>query len=228
MSHRVRAVPAVVISCLLLALAAAPASAAPRCDRFEDVLQTSPSQRTVVVRNSNYNNKDVYVACWRPTGRTRVLGEVRLDSRGNATSILGGFNFRGAWIGWGQDSHEADGTDSIRSLNLRSGASGPAVDVPSESVAGQFDGPIYSLEWPFSNLVAMTYSGRYAWVAKGKASPDGRWIDAVYAADGEGGSRRLGTAPLGAVRRIWIQNRTVFWRRGGTTRSAPLPPLELS
>lgn len=220
MSCRVRA--ALATSCLLLALAAAPAPAASGCDRFEDVIQTSPSKRTVVVRNSNYNNKDVYLACWRPTGRTRVLGEERLDSRGRATSFLGGFNFRGAWISWGQDSFASEGTDSMRSLNLRTGASGPAVDVPSESLAGPVNGPIYSLEWPFSNLVAITYSGRYAWVAKGRA-PDGKEIDAVYATVGRGGSLRLDRAPIGAVRRIWIDDGTVFWRRGGTTRSAPLP-----
>lgn len=224
MSHRARAAVAVVISSLVLVVVATQASAASRCDRFEDVIRTSPSKRTVVVRNSNRNDKIVYVACWTPTGKTRVLGEERLDSRGRATSFLGGFNFHGAWISWGQDSYEPGGTDLMRSLNLRTGASGPEVDVPSESPAGPVNGPIQSLEWPFSGLVALTYTGRYAWRAYGR-TPDGKAIDAIYSADGQGGSRRLGTAPPGAIRRVWIKNGTVFWRRGGRTRSALLPPL---
>lgn len=202
---------------------ASPAAAALRCDRTGgERIQASPSGKIVLVRNSNFEAKDRYLACWKPTGRLTRLADVPLGDAGRPAWTVTGFNFRGPWLTWALDASDEASTDSMRSLNVRAGRRGPEVDVPADALAGPANGPIQHTSEILSGLVAITVDGNYAWAVTYVRTPAGKSVDAVYAPDGSGGSRRLGVAVAGSIRRIWSRGKTVFWTSRARTYSVSL------
>lgn len=182
----------------------------------------SPSGDIEVFRNANFDNKEFWLACWRPTGAVRRIATVPVGEDGRPTRSVDGFNFRGGWVVWAEISSDPSGAASMRSANVRTGAPGTVVNSTMNAAAGRTDGPVQSTEPPASRLVAVAYSGRFAWVVVTARTPDGRLVDAVYVADGEGGSVRADAGRPGSIRRFGSRGNRAVWTRAGRQRSISL------
>lgn len=195
-----------------------------RCERGgATALQTSPSRTIVLLRNDNYESKDVYLACWRRSGRLRRLGTVRLDGQGKPRSVIGGYAFNGSWVVWGQVATQDGGRDLMRSLNVRTGRHGPVVSVPADARITPTGGPVAVLDESFRNVVAVTASGNYAWLLSGAAmTPEGRYVDAIYVPDGQGSDRLVDRGRVSSVRRFLVRGERLYWKRGGRLHSIRL------
>lgn len=206
----------------LLIPSAAPAARS--CGRAGGVaVQESPSREVVILRDQNSETRDLYLACWIPSGVTRRLATVKLDSHGRPTSTVGGFNFRGGWVCWAQVSNESSGLATMRSRNVRSGKAGPVVATTADAPAGPRNGPVVQLDGPASRLVALAPNGRFAWVVTGGVkAPDGRPVDAVYVAAGHGDSRRVDYGSLGSIDAMGAVGYMAVWRRDGRRHSVSL------
>lgn len=181
----------------------------------------SPSGDIVVFRNDNFDYKELWLACWRPTGEVRRIATVAVGEDGRPTRSVDGFNFRGGWVVWAEISTESSGAALMRSANIRTGAPGTVVKSTVSAAAGRTDGPVQDTEPPASRLVAVAYSGRFAWVVTAR-SPEGRLVDAVYVADGEGGSVRADAGKPGSIRRFGSSGNRAVWTRAGRQRSVSL------
>jgi hypothetical protein len=177
----------------------------------------------VILRDQNSDARDLYSACWAPSGVIRRLATVKLDARGRPTGVIGGFNFRGGWVCWGQVSNGTSGRATMKSRNVRSGKAGPVVATTADALAGPTDGPVVQLDGPASRLVAIAPNGRFAWaVTGGVKAPDGRPVDAVYVASRQGGSRRVDYGPLGSINAMGAMGYMAIWRRDGRRHAISL------
>jgi hypothetical protein len=174
------------------------------------------SKTAVVRRDSNYEDKDVWRACWKPTGRVRRLAVVGLDERGQSTSFLGGFVQHGAWLGWARYPTATSGGATLRTMNLRAGRRGQRVN---GAYAGNGDPGLPAIDGPLPNVDPPYYvvaaNGNLAWLVQGRDGA-GRPASAIYVADESGGSRRIALARGGSsIQRLGTRGTTLVWRSGG-------------
>ncbi|MFL5843304.1 MAG: hypothetical protein ACJ762_01340 [Solirubrobacteraceae bacterium] len=165
----------------------------------------------VVEHDTNYEDRDVWRACWKPTGRVERLAVVRLDRTGLATQTMWGFSQHGGWLAWGRYGTQDPARSALRSVNLRTGKMG-------QRVRGAFEGngaarlpatggPLPVLDPPYYALAA---NGNFGWLVQG------RHASAVYVPDGAGGSRRISIrAGSSSIRRLGTRGTQLVWTAGG-------------
>lgn len=198
--------PLLVGGLLMPAAASAKSCSVPGADRVW------LSGDIVVLRNANYVDRDVYFACWQPSGKVRRIGVARTGS--SSASTLSGFVARGSWLAWGVAGRGA--ATQLRSFNVRSGAGGLVVRRASVALADR-DGPLPVLDPPH---YAVAGNGGLGWVVT--ATVGDRSLDAIYVCDGRGGSSRVDQAPAGTLDRLRAGRNTLRWRHGGRPRSVKL------
>jgi hypothetical protein len=210
-----------VVACSVLATAAGAAS---DCDpRGGEEVQRSPSGKIAIVRNSNYEGHDLYMACWRPTGKLQPMSSDWLFAGRAAPTAIGGFNFRGPWVTWAQTSVDGTETDSMRSLNVRTGRLGPRVAADPDARAAEDHGPIQHTDGALSRMVAISRSGMYAWVVRGARTPEGKAVDALYVPR-DGSALRVDVGEVGSIQRLFFRGKYLVWIRDGKVRSVKPDP----
>jgi hypothetical protein len=176
---------------------------------------------TLVVAIVPTQRHDVYVGCLLRTGRHRAFLVVRPNLRVS-------FVTHGAWIVWERVQTTDSGqvaSASIRGVNIRTNKRSPRVDT-SAQLSGPVNGPPAQTMGDDDNLILVVGSnGYYAWVVSGPpADAGGPGVDAVYVADGHGGSVRVDLGPLDSVTRLAAHNTTVTWSNAGIHRHIRLGP----
>jgi hypothetical protein len=182
------------------------------------------TSRTAVVRvDRNYEDRDVWRACWKATGRVARLAVVPLDVKGRAIAYVAGFQQHSAWLAWGRYATRTGALSTLQSLNLRTGNAGQRVQRPlagDQTVTlGPTDGPLPNLDPPY---YALASNGSFGWLAQG-ASPTGQNSSAVYVPDGSGGSRRIALRRgSSSIQRLGTRGTTLRWTAGGRRHSYSL------
>lgn len=203
---------------------AIPASAASDCNlKGGEVVQRSPSGKIAVVRNSNYEGHDLYMACWRPTGKLQPMSSDWLFAGRAAPTAIGGFNFRGPWVTWAQTSVDGTETDSMSSLNVRTGRQGLSVVADPDARAAEDHGPVQHTGGAPSRMVAISRSGMYAWVVRGARTPEGKAVDALYVPR-DGSALRVDVGEVGSIQRLFFRGEQLVWIRDGEIHAVTPDP----
>lgn len=206
---------ACTVVCALLGASAVEAKP-PRCDRNGGD-KTLSAGKVVVLVNRNFEDKDVWSACWRPTGALHRIATVHLDSHGRPSAVIDGFRANGAWLAWGQVAASASKSETLSSRNVRTGKVGHVVRGRQAGPISPTNGPLPNLDPPFYVLAT---NGNFGWIAKGRTE-DGQDRDAVYVPDGEG-SRQVDVGPNGSITKLRVEHRRLRWENAGETRFAQL------
>jgi hypothetical protein len=193
-----------------------------RCGVIDTVIYGGSHLRVVVYRVT-LEGHDTYLACATRTGRRRVIQRIPV-SGGAPVSQIDGVYAQGTWLAWSYnpDAH----TVVTRTLNVNTGARGPAVRLQFGAAITPTDGPpppTDATNGLVMNTLVITTTGNYAWISTGTSPGSATQQDALYVPTRNGSDRAIDTAPHGGITGLRAQGKTIYWHHAGAFRHAFLP-----
>jgi hypothetical protein len=179
--------------------------------------------RGVIYEQGNEEERKVFAACWRPTGRTRVIFSTPVTSA--PPTYLSAAKTTGSWVVLKRTSpsgNASPSTDMLLSFNVQTGRRGPRVLSTSPNAIGPL--PDTNGERGLLSPIVIADNGDYAWVMSSFPLPKSQALgDALYTPDGHGGDRLLDEGARGTITRLHVAGQTLHWLHDGHSKTSKLP-----